>query len=70
MHDFDTVTDTGSVVSSLSSLLSSVGNTRRRPPRVDLEADRVSRASQSHSDAELQECVAVTEKFKSRMYFV
>ncbi|ETN70048.1 PAZ domain protein, partial [Necator americanus] len=65
VHESDGLSETGSVISSLSSLMS-VGRPRRRR---EFEAGDIN-ANQSNSDAALQECVSVTDKFKSRMYFI
>ncbi|KJH50570.1 piwi domain protein [Dictyocaulus viviparus] len=65
VHESDGLSETGSVISSLSSLMS-VGRPRRRR---EYEAGDIN-ANQSNSDAALQECVSVTDKFKSRMYFI
>ncbi|CAJ0960664.1 unnamed protein product, partial [Mesorhabditis belari] len=77
VHDNESVLETGSVVSTLSSLMNigrRPGQANQRRSGVDggepQQQPEMSGARQSNSDAALQDCVAVAEKFKSRMYFV
>ncbi|CAJ0573794.1 unnamed protein product, partial [Mesorhabditis spiculigera] len=82
VHDNESMTETGSVASTLSNLMA-VGrgrpakkaNSRAPAPTAPTDTptgtdDSPPGARPSNSDAALQECVTVAEKFKYRMYFI